>query len=352
MTNAFRCCWALPLVAGAMLLAVACGSSDSTGGIASGAGGRPLIACTGSGSCAPPVPYCDTTSSVCVECLGNPNCAGTQRPVCNVVTHACAECGADTDCTGGGGRLGGGGGPYCDVAAGRCVACVTDANCGNAALKCNTLSHTCVTRCQTSADCAVPTPYCDTASSLCVECLGDPNCTRDPRNPACSQTTHACVECANDTNCTALGGRTHCDTTTSRCVACLANTDCSAGLTCTNGRCTGCRAGLTSCVPFAGGGGGITVCVDTKSNPNDCGACGNQQTQANICAAGQECQGGICQPSSTGCAAPTPDACPMDGGRGGGRVACVDRQTDPLNCGECGNACADNQSCVTGHCQG
>jgi hypothetical protein len=191
-------------------------------------------------------------------------------------------------------------------------------------------------------------------------------------------------------------GRTHCDATASRCVACLTNADCTNGQTCSDGACSGCgtgqtdcgggncvdtqtnarncgqcgracgatevcnagtcgcRTGLTSCSLGGGAGAFGTTCVDTKSDPLDCGGCGDLQTQTNVCAAGQQCQGGACQPATTGCSAPTPDACQV-GGRGGGaggRVACVDRQTDPLNCGACGNACPGNQSCVNGRCTG
>jgi hypothetical protein len=91
--------------------------------------------------------------------------------------------------------------------------------------------------------------------------------------------------------------------------------------------------------------------VDTNSDPLACGGCGDLQTQKNVCAVGEQCQGGACQPATTGCSAPTPDSCRVGGGNGGDRTACVNFQTDPLNCGDCGNACAGNESCVAGHCQ-
>ena len=95
-----------------------------------------------------------------------------------------------------------------------------------------------------------------------------------------------------------------------------------------------------------GAGGTLMQCVDTTSNPLACGGCGK------ICAVGEECQGGKCLPATTGCTDPTPDACTVGGGGGRNRVACVNFQTDPLNCGDCGNACAANQVCMNGDCRG
>jgi hypothetical protein len=53
---------------------------------------------------------------------------------------------------------------------------------------------------------------------------------------------------------------------------------------------------------------------------------------------------------STGCSAPTPNACQVGGG--GGRVACVNFNTDPLNCGDCGSVCDPGQTCTDGNCRG
>jgi hypothetical protein len=41
----------------------------------------------------------------------------------------------------------------------------------------------------------------------------------------------------------------------------------------------------------------------------------------------------------------------VGGGGGRNRVACVNFQTDPLNCGDCGNVCAVNQVCMNGDCR-
>jgi hypothetical protein len=97
-----------------------------------------------------------------------------------------------------------------------------------------------------------------------------------------------------------------------------------------------CGTGLTSCTIGQG-----AVCVDTTSNPFACGGCGKP------CAANEQCQAGVCQPASTGCSDPTPDACQL----GNGRVACVNFNTDPINCGDCNNVCDPGQTCVGGNCQ-
>jgi hypothetical protein len=80
-------------------------------------------------------------------------------------------------------------------------------------------------------------------------------------------------------------------------------------------------------------GGGTTcggACVDTSTDPNNCGACGN------VCGAGTTCAGGQCTCAS--------------GTQCGG--TCVDTSTDGNNCGACGNVCASGTSCVNGTCQG
>jgi hypothetical protein len=70
-------------------------------------------------------------------------------------------------------------------------------------------------------------------------------------------------------------------------------------------------------------------CADTKSENNNCGACGNQ------CLNGQICRNGTC-----GCS----DGLTLCNGY------CVDTDTDPDNCGTCGHVCAANEECTGGSC--
>jgi hypothetical protein len=77
-------------------------------------------------------------------------------------------------------------------------------------------------------------------------------------------------------------------------------------------------------------------CVDTNTDPANCGACGNRCVPGMNAAA--SCQGGVC--SST-CATGTT----MCG------AACADTMTDTSNCGRCANACPTTMNGVA-NCQG
>jgi hypothetical protein len=90
------------------------------------------------------------------------------------------------------------------------------------------------------------------------------------------------------------------------------------------GVCT-CAAGQMDCGPAIG-------CVDTQSDPNSCGACGN------ACGPNETCSKGVCTCTSAGqvnC---------------GNLTGCADLSSDPANCGACGNQCAPGDSCVSGQC--
>lgn len=85
----------------------------------------------------------------------------------------------------------------------------------------------------------------------------------------------------------------------------------------------GCAADLVSC---AG------VCIDSSSDPEHCGGCGN------ACADDQVCDGGSC---ASDCS-PGLLACSRQ---------CVDASSDPVNCGRCGEVCDVDGSCVAGDCK-
>jgi alpha-tubulin suppressor-like RCC1 family protein len=69
------------------------------------------------------------------------------------------------------------------------------------------------------------------------------------------------------------------------------------------------------------------ACIDTRSDPNNCGSCGTVCTTTDPQASGAACFGGSCEPVCnapyTGCAG-----------------SCVDTSSDPNNCGSCGQVCA------------
>ena len=113
----------------------------------------------------------------------------------------------------------------------------------------------------------------------------------------------------------------------------------SAGVMCGGACCAGaCCAG---------------ACTDTSTDSANCGACGQAVP------VGASCVGGVpVQPVRASCTgAPVNSVCPIgDGGTGlccGGKCkgdAAFD--SDPSNCGACGNACLTTQSCSGGACTG
>jgi len=73
------------------------------------------------------------------------------------------------------------------------------------------------------------------------------------------------------------------------------------------------------------------ACVDTQTNQNHCGSCGN------ACGASEGCTGGQCK-----------IACPGTQAECGG--LCYDLLSDDQHCGSCGNACASGEVCGNGQC--
>src|SRR5262249_41926075 len=82
--------------------------------------------------------------------------------------------------------------------------------------------------------------------------------------------------------------------------------------------CGGGMPGVCLCPPSAVICGG--KCTDTKTDPQNCGACGQ------ACAPGTVCVAGTC-----GCGCSPPQVCC--------NAVCTALATDPFNCGACGHAC-------------
>jgi hypothetical protein len=84
-----------------------------------------------------------------------------------------------------------------------------------------------------------------------------------------------------------------------------------------------CRKGLHRCKGN---------CVDLRTDPKNCGACGTK------CPSDQVCAEGVCQPQ---CASGE-TLCDNN--------ICTNIQVDNDNCGGCGNVCDDTQTCTDGVC--
>jgi hypothetical protein len=166
----------------------------------------------------------------------------------------------------------------------------------------------CVDTTTSSAHCGSCGNSCDTLFELC----SDSNCACKPGLLACG---NQCLDVQNDP--------THCGN---------CGTECRGDQICDGGDCA-CRPGLTDC-------GG--TCVDLTSDVNHCGACASA-----ACGADQKCEAGVCAAASADCGNGL-TACDASNNR----VACIDTDKDPNNCGDCGNRCDRDELCVAGNCRG
>lgn len=173
--------------------------------------------------------------------------------------------------------------------------------------------------CTTAADCKDPDyPAC--ADGKCVECVSQPadSC---PLATYCTR-SHTCAPgCKNDKECANLSATSpFCNVARHQCVNCLNDTDCKGtGEKCSpSGACAvACTGGACPDNKQCCGG----LCIDTKSDPLNCNACGTQCTGAtNACCGG----------------------------------ACVDTLGSAANCGKCGTVCGTlngTPSCFGGVCK-
>ena len=201
---------------------------------------------------------------------------------------------------------------------------------------------------------------CDatTCHTGCCDAQGD--CVTGVQDDACGMGGAACEACTD------TGGFCYEQ-------SCIANSDCAPGEEMSCGLC-----GVRTCEANGSWGscGSEGVCLpDALEVTGSCGNCGQMvRTCSQTCQWGpQDCVGeGLCTPGATelagecgncgeerrsctaqciwqpwGCAAE--GTCPVAGGSCCGG-ACVDTDTDPMYCGDCGTTCGPNQTCCGGQC--
>ena len=168
-----------------------------------------------------------------------------------------------------------------------------------------------------------------TCNGSCVELTSDPkNCgscgSQCPAGQSCAASACACP--GGQAACGALCSDTQTDAL--NCGAC--GKACLSGELCQGSQCV-CETGRTACAGR---------CVDLTSDVGNCGACGT------TCGSGQVCSASSCTSYCAGADGGAPD--------GGGIVdcggSCVDTNTDPTNCGGCGQGCLPGSLCSGGAC--
>ncbi|MDZ4697302.1 MAG: choice-of-anchor Q domain-containing protein [Deltaproteobacteria bacterium] len=241
-------------------------------GACTGKAGRPIcntttgmcVKCMGTTDCAPFAPdraQCAMDTGECVECTSHANCAGkTGRPICDSATKTCVKCTDSAQC-----GMAEPTEPVCEPTSGECVECTGHVSCKGKPGKpiCSGVSLSCV-RCGGNSDClaATPaTPICLQGSGECAECNADTDCSA-PTKPLCSA-AGVCVAC-DQAGAKTCGGKPNtppvCDASTGRCEQCLMHADCTNPTTpmCSNKVCVACK-GDSECVGRNGADPGICL---------------------------------------------------------------------------------------------
>jgi hypothetical protein len=155
---------------------------------------------------------------------------------------------------------------------------------------------------------------------------------------ACSN-GHCGVTCNN--------GYTACNSATAPYVACVNTTNdpqncgtcgkvCATSQACQGGTCQSCAAGQILC---------NGKCVNPQTDGNNCGGCGNACYSYVLYGAPTGCSNGQCGVTcNIGYTACTSTSSPS-------RLTCVNTVSDPQNCGACGNVCGAGQIWHAGMCQ-
>lgn len=221
-------------------------------------------------------------------------------------------CGSDFTAgpgTGNGGR-GGSGATDCSLAGQLCIG-VCDPKLG------------CVD-CSTNDDCVPSAPICVTGS--CEECGEASDC---PSGQSCYPKDHECQpSCETSDDCS--GDEAICDPSSGACVGCIDAGDCPGDAECssTTKQCVECESDA-ACV------GAEPICDLQDGDCRECLVDAHCPLAIPLCVNNNcEAEPSMCNPGLVDCGA--------DG--------CVDTQSDPQHCGDCGTSCGSVGSCVGGEC--
>jgi hypothetical protein len=334
-----------------------CGGCAKTcpAGLACNAG----LCSSGAAACAAPLSSCGTSCTSFGDDPANCGHCGNTCPggVCQAALCAVAgagkfgdPCGSNTSCGGGMmcmdmARFGWPGG-FCSTPCGAsrpcgsgqsCVIvaadsggfgtcrpqCATDADCGGAGRGYLCSSGTCGPDCRTAPMACNKGQVCD-AGGHCVPGAGGTTGCAAPLVTCMTATqTMFCTDLSKDpANCGVCGK------------LCPTSTVCNAG-TCQTSSGGSSFAGMAACT----GTNGAPICTNIYNDAMNCGACGV------ICQGGTYCQGGICA---------APPTCPatnmLCGDPATGKRYCTDITIDSANCGVCGVICQGGTYCQAGAC--
>lgn len=170
---------------------------------------------------APPArvqPRCDPDSEACEECVERDACSSPGAVFfCHPVTGECElACDPETDAQVGTCLDD----DRCEPSLGLCVECLGNDDCADGALRvCNTQRGECV-ECVGSLGCTSDRPVCVPDTSTCVECQFDVDC---PGGSVCLD--QSCVQCRDNTDCTS-GDDNLCLPGQQICVECVTGADC------------------------------------------------------------------------------------------------------------------------------
>ncbi|MBX7100429.1 MAG: hypothetical protein K1X89_22110, partial [Myxococcaceae bacterium] len=279
---------------------------------------------------------CGRTCAAGTLCIGDflssarcvPKVSGTDCPVsCMSGTSCLGGICTPTSCNFPGAvcSLGTGGGVCCGSFGSQCTNVFSDINnCGGCNIACGAGTSCVDGVCQTATACAQGQNgrYCSTdggTGQACCPAKGCSDFATDPQN---------CGRCGN---------------------VCATGLTCSAG-SCIALTCTAATEKQT-CAASGGGTGTCCAssCTQLKTDVNNCGTCNRKCAAGETCSNGT-CGVDTCDASNAGAICHTTVSGSITTGLCCG-TGCVNTRSDPLNCGNCNRVCPSGASCVNGSCQ-